>query len=299
MHPLTLSVLIYLLSGGAVALAVAGFHYAVHRGLAPLRIAETRTPADLGLAFREVRIATANGRTLFGWFLPAVGAAPAPAVVLLHGWGGNVETLLPLAPPLQQAGFALLLVDARCHGRSDQDSFASMPRFAEDLEHAVDWLQQQDSVDPGRVAVLGHSVGAGAALLAASRRADIAAAVSVAAFAHPREVMRRLLASKHIPYLPFGWYILRYVQYVIGHRFDDIAPLTTIGRVRCPTLLIHGAEDTTVPVAEAQAIYAARGDGPVELKIVPGSHDDYGDIGQEAAYLVAFLDDNLGTERSE
>lgn len=298
MHPLTISVLGYLLSGGAFVLAVVGFHYAVHRGLAPLRIAETRTPADFGLVYREVHIATANGRTLFGWFVPAVGAAPVPAVVLLHGWGGNAETLLPLAPPLQQAGFTLLLVDARCHGRSDQDSFASMPRFAEDLEHAVDWVRQQEGVDPRRVAVIGHSVGAGAALLVASRRADIAAVVSIAAFAHPQAMMRRLLASKHIPYHPFGWYILRYVQYVIGHRFDDIAPLTTIGRVRCPTLLVHGAEDTTVPMAEAHAIHAARGSAPVELKIVPGSHDDYGDIAQEAVYLVGFLHDNLGAERA-
>ncbi len=288
-----ISLLGYLLAVGVVALAVAGFHYAVHRGLAPERIAETRTPADFGLDYREVRIATANGRSLFGWFVPAVGAGPGPAAVLLHGWGGNAETLLPLAPPLQQAGFALLLVDARCHGRSDQDSFASMPRFAEDLDHAVDWLQQQDDVDPRRVAVIGHSVGAGAVLLAASRRADIAAAVSIAAFAHPQEMMRRLLASKHIPYRPLGWYILRYVQYIIGHRFDDIAPLATISRIRCPTLLVHGAEDTTVPVAEAHAIHAARGSAPAALKVVPGSHDDYGDIAQEAVYLVDFLYDNL------
>lgn len=283
----------YLTVAVAVMLGVAGFHYLVHRSLAPQRVIASRTPGDVGLDYREVHIGTENGLTLFGWFVPAAGTVPAPAVVLVHGWGGNAATLLPLAVPLWQAGFALVLYDARCHGRSGEDSFASMPRFAEDLVHVVDWLRQQTAVDPRRIAIIGHSVGAGAALLAASRRHDIAAVVSIAAFAHPEKVMRRLLTTKLIPYWPFGWYILHYVQHVIGHRFDDIAPLATIHQVRCPTLLVHGAQDTTVPVAEAYAIYAARGEAPVRLRIVSGSHEDYGDTTQEVMLLVNFLREHL------
>ncbi|PKM46569.1 MAG: dipeptidyl aminopeptidase [Gammaproteobacteria bacterium HGW-Gammaproteobacteria-1] len=294
-----MSLLSYLAVAGAVVLAAAGFHYLVHRGLAPRRLVGTGTPAVLGLVYREVRIATANGLRLHGWFVPGTGAPPVPAVVLLHGWGGSAETLLPLAPSLSQAGFAVLLFDARCHGRSDEDSFASMPRFAEDLEHALDWLRQQAEVDPRRIAVVGHSVGGAAALLAASRRADVAAVVSIAAFSHPRDMMRRLLASQHIPYWPLGWYILRYVQHVIGHRFDAIAPLTTIRQIRCPTLLVHGADDRTVPVAEAHTIYAARGAAPVQLKIIPGSHDDYGDVAREAPLLAAFLRDSFASRQGD
>lgn len=273
---------------GLAALLYWGVHRAIHLGLAPKRLAGKQTPGDLGLAYRDIRIATANGRTLAGWFLPAA-RSPAPAVALLHGWSGNAETLLPLARPLHQAGFALLFFDARCHGRSDADSFASLPRFAEDLDHALDWLRQQPEADPRRLAVVGHSVGAGAALLAASRRDDIAAVASIAAFSHPERMMRRLLAAHHIPYRPIGWYILRYVQRVIGYRFDAIAPVNTIARVRCPVLLVHGAEDTTVPVAEAHAIHAARTGRHVQIRIIPGSHDDYGDVEQEARALVAFL----------
>lgn len=279
-----------LLAGLALAaLLVWGFHRAIRRGLAPERWVEGRTPGDLGLEYREVGIPTANGRELFGWFLPAARAGAAPAVALLHGWNANAETLLPLARPLHQAGFALLLFDARCHGRSDADSFASMPRFAEDLEHALDWLRRQPEADPRRLAVVGHSVGAAAALLVASRGNDLAAVVSIAAFAHPQAMMRRLLAANRIPYRPVGWYILNYVQRVIGHRFDAIAPVHSIGKVRCPTLLIHGAEDITVPVAEARAIHAARCGEHVRLLVIPGSHDDFGDVEREAGALVEFL----------
>lgn len=262
----------------------------LHRALAPERMPERRSPADLGLAFREVSIPTQNGKSLFGWFISAGEARQAPAVVVLHGWGGNAESMLPLAPPLQEAGFAILLIDARCHGRSDEDSFASMPRFAEDLERALDWLGHQPEVDPRRIALIGHSVGAAAALLAASRRDDIAAVASLAAFAHPEPMMRRWLAAKGIPHRPFGWLILRYVESVIGHRFDDIAPVATIRKLRCPVLLVHGDADATVPVAEARAIHAAaRSCEQVELRIVPGGHDDYDDMERELPNLVGFL----------
>ena len=263
-----------------------GANVAIRRGLAAPRVVETGSPQ--GLPWRAVEVPTVNGKRLFGWFIPA--GERAPALVVMHGWGGNAEMMLPLAAPLHERGYALLLVDARCHGQSDDDTFASLPRFAEDIEAAVDWLAGQPEVDAARLGVIGHSVGAGAALLAASRRRDLRAVVSLAAFAHPAGMMRRWLASKRIPHWPFGAYILAYVQRVIGYRFDDIAPCHTIARVACPVLLVHGLEDDTVPVEEARQIHAARSSEAVELLLVPGSHDDYGDVTRQVGELAAFLD---------
>ncbi len=268
---------------------LAGLRWAIHRSLAPERVIETRTPADVGLQFEDVTILTENGKSVFGWFIPATRSGSGPAVVAIHGWGGNAENLLSLVRPLHEAGFMLLLIDARCHGLSDEDSFASMPRFAEDLGHAIDWLKCQEGIDPQAVITIGHSVGAGAALLSASGRDDIAAVVSIAAFSHPVAMMRRWFVSKRIPYVPVGWLMLRYIEWVIGYRFDDIAPVNTIQRVHCPVLLVHGAEDTTVPVSEAHAIHGARLGEHVQLKVVAGSHDEYADIDRELPILVDFL----------
>lgn len=280
-------IMLLILLAGIALLALA--RWAIRRSLAPDRVPPVRTPADLGLRFETVSIATENGKRLAGWLIPASADDKAPAVVIIHGWGGNADSMLPLAPVLHRAGYTLLLVDARCHGLSDEDDFTSLPRFAEDLGRAIDWLKQRPEVDTGAIAVVGHSVGAGAVLLTAARRDDIAAAVSIAAFTHPVAMMRRWLAAKNIPYLPFGWLILRYVESVIGHRFDDIAPINTIRRVRCPTLLVHGAADATVPVAEAHAIHAARSGEHILLKVVAGSHDDYADPERELPALAAFL----------
>jgi dipeptidyl aminopeptidase/acylaminoacyl peptidase len=269
--------------------------WAIRRGLAAPRVAERRNPGDLGLAFRTVEFPTANRRTLRGWLIPAP-AENAPAIVLLHGWGGNAETMLPLAGPLHRAGHAVLLFDARCHGMSDGDTFVSLPRFAEDLEHALGWLRRQPGVDPQRIAAIGHSVGAGAALLVASRSPLLAAVVSIAAFAHPAAMMRRWLAWRRIPYWPVGWAILEYVQHVIGTRFEHIAPVNTIRAVRCPVLLAHGTEDATVPVAEAQQIYAKRAHERVELLLLQGSHDEYAEMDAGIDAVLAFLSRHLQTK---
>lgn len=258
----------------------------IRASLAAPRVCENGVPD--GLPWREVKIPTVRGKTLFGWFIPA--GEGAPALAILHGWGGNAEMMLPFAKPLHAAGYALLFFDARSHGRSDGDSFASLPRFAEDLEQAVDWLQAQAEVDAHRIGVVGHSVGAGAALLLASRRKDLAAVVSLAAFAHPAGIMRRWLTLKRIPYWPLGAYILYYIQHVIGYRFDDIAPCHTIRLANCPVLLAHGTEDEMVPVSEVQEIYANRWDEQVHLLLMPGSHDEYGEAERHIGTVVGFLD---------
>ena len=125
-------------------LAMLGVNRLIRRGLAAPRVPEAGVPD--GLPWREASIPALRGKTLFGWFIPA-GDKAAPALAILHGWGGNAEAMLPLAGPLHKAGYAVLLFDARSHGRSDGDSFASLPRFAEDLEHAFDWLRGRSEVD--------------------------------------------------------------------------------------------------------------------------------------------------------
>ena len=259
----------------------------IRRSLRAPRVAESSVPD--GLPWCEVTIAGARGKTLFGWFIPAGECAPAMAIV--HGWGGNAEMMLPLAGPLHTAGYALLFFDARCHGRSDDDSFASLPRFAEDLAHAVDWLACRREVDARRIGVIGHSVGGAAALLLASERKDLAAAVALAAFAHPEAMMRRWLHAKRIPYWPLGAYILCYVQRVIGRRFADIAPCHTIRAAGCPVLLVHGSDDATVPVGDVREIYAHRRDERVSLLLIPGSHDGYAELERHIDKVIAFLDD--------
>lgn len=295
-----LTAILPLLFGAAAAGgSLLALNAAIRYGLRAPRVPNASDPARYGLPFQAVRLPARRGRMLSGWLLPAAGenCGAAPALVVLHGWGGNSATMLPLAAPFRNAGYALLFIDARCHGASDDDDFASLPRFAEDLESAFDWLHGQATIDPRRIALLGHSVGAAAALLLAARRDDVAAVVSIAAFAHPESVMRRYLAARRIPFVPLGWYVLHYVQKTIGRRFAQIAPQHTIAAVGCPVLLVHGRDDQTVPVGDARLIHAGRRDERKKLLLVAGSHDDYRDLEKRVGEVIAFVTGALGEGR--
>ncbi len=294
------SFVLFLLAGVAAVLALrAGVRRAIRRGLAAPRVIESAGPEAVGLAFSTARIPTANGRFVHAWFIPAgAGAKASGTVIVLHGWGGNAQMMLPLARPLHEAGLAALFIDARCHGRSDDDSFASLPRFAEDTEAAYDWLSAHPDAGGGRIALLGHSVGAGAVLLAATRRSEVAAVVSVSAFAHPADMMRSWLAAKRIPHWMEA-YILDYVQATIGFRFDDIAPVASIARLHCPVLLVHGEHDEVVPVADASRLHAARAHDRVALLTLPGNHESFEDMAQEMKTIVVFLQSALSSSTGD
>jgi pimeloyl-ACP methyl ester carboxylesterase len=275
------------------SLSLAGIAYAAHRllllGFRIPRGPVQTDPGDLGLGFEVGRITTINGKILSGWYLPS--APGAPATVVMHGWGASAESLLPLGAALNRAGHAVLLLNARGHGGSESDSFSSMPRFAEDIEAGLGWIKERPGAAPARLTVVGHSVGGAAALLAASRRDDLGAVVSLSAFDHPERVMRTWLARARIPYRPLGWMICRHVERVIGHRFDDIAPRTTIAHIRCPVLIGHGADDDLVPPEAAALIHAGGDPGRVRLMILPGyGHDrpvNFDHLGETVAAFLA------------
>ena len=263
----------------AVGLATAAGLWRLRRSLTPTRLTQTPTVRPGEPTPQQVRLPTVRGRSLNAWWLPPPGTdAPGmPVVVLMHGWGGNAATLWSAACHLHQAGYAVLLPESRNHGQSDADTFSSLPRFAEDLDAALDWAERQPGVAVGQLVALGHSVGGAAVLLSASRRRDLLAVVSVSAFAHPEMVMRRWLATRHIPYWPLGWLVNRYVEHVIGHRFADIAPLHTLPRVSCPVLLVHGTRDDVVPLSCARQLQQAARAGHATLLDVPGTHESFDD----------------------
>lgn len=256
------------------------------------------TPADLGLSGEDVTLSATDGRRLRGWFLPAPSGDPhpGPAVVVLHGWGSSASDLLPAAPDLVTAGLSTLLIDARGHGNSDRVDFMSMPRFAEDLEAAVAWLRGRPDVDAERIAVIGHSVGAGACLLAAARDPRIAAVVPIASMAHPAELIR---SSRGLKPAPSGVAdrVLHTIEDTIGHRFDSFAPINTIARIEVPVVVVHGTRDRTVPPGDAARLVDAAG-GHARLRLIPGAgHRSIGPFLPVVAELASHLHDVLTDER--
>lgn len=254
----------------------------VRRRMMPPDRASARRPGDYGMAGRSVWLEGPRDRRLHGWFVPVAGSAPA--VVVLHGWGANASDMLPLADKLHHAGFHSLFLDARGHGLSEADDYASMPRFSEDLEVAVTWLTSHDGVES--VGVIGHSVGAGAAILAAARNPGIDAVVAVSGFADIWEVMRDGTSIGRLP-APGPRAIRWAMERVLGRPLDEIAPERVAASLQCRVLVVHGERDEIIPVDHGRRVAGA---AEADLIVIPGAgHSSLEAFEPHFGAVLAFL----------
>jgi pimeloyl-ACP methyl ester carboxylesterase len=123
-----------------------------------------RTPHDLGLAYRDVTFPAADGVRLSGWYLPTTNGA---AVALLHGSGSTRTSALDQAAVLASAGYGVLLFDARGHGTSEGTGMDFGWYGEADTVGAVSFLSAQPGVTPGRIGLVGLSMGGEEAIGAA------------------------------------------------------------------------------------------------------------------------------------
>ncbi len=275
------------------------FNHLLLRAFRAPRVAHTVSPESLGISSTEVWLKSPGTADRFAWFCAPAGEGPHPAVVVMHGWGANASLMLPIVPVLMKLGIGVLLVDARGHGRSESEPFASLPKFAEDIDLGLAWLAGRPEVDQGRIGVMGHSVGAGAALLVASRRTDLRCVVSLSAFAHPGETMTRFMRTQSRLFVPWIPAILRRVQAIIGYSFDAIAPIHTITRIRCPILLVHGVHDADVPIEDADRLFAVAKTAPCAIIRVSGGHDMRPHLNELAEPVTEFLTSTVLNKSSE
>ncbi len=122
----------------------------------------------------------AAGNPFLTPFPPPVAERP-PAVVLVHGFIADRETMSSLARKIAQNGYGVLAIDMRGHG-ANRNPFGAdfMPGgLRPDVKAAVDFMRSSDRVDGSRVAVIGHSMGAGAALDYASNDPELKAAIMI------------------------------------------------------------------------------------------------------------------------
>lgn len=254
----------------------------------PRRHLPESDPSSLGLPFTRVDVPTVEGRTLPGWWIPAEGAdAPRPAVLLVHGWESARDRTLPNALILRRIGMHVLTIDVRGHGENPGEVLPlTAGEFGADSLAGVRWLL--DRPDVSAVGVLGHSMGAIGALLAAAAEPRVRAVVAIASPADPYRLTRQTfhLASLPIPNViayPLAWLTTQVFLQPRGHRVSAVSAARAIAQYRGPVLLINGSDDRVVPPGHQDRLVAiarrARGDDPAALPIealtIPGGHHSW------------------------
>lgn len=237
---------------------------ALFKGLAPDRY---------GLPQIEVLAPGATGKRiaqgeLFGNYFPAqgrdAGPGPHPAVLLLGGSeGGLGGGAHQMALALQKEGFAVFhLAYFGAPGQTDALEGIRLELF----DKGLDWLKTQPGVDPARIAVMGASKGAEAALLVASRRPDLTAVVagmptSVAwngvnwASGGQSERASWTANGKEVPTMPFGDWDQADGIISVYRTIEDPARKAAMDRAAIP--IERGRADVLLVCGEAETMWPA------------------------------------------
>jgi dienelactone hydrolase len=121
-----------------------------------------------------------GGRFSVRWPAPVI--QRPPIVILIHGFASDRSIMSTLARRMARSGLAVLTIDLRGHG-ANRNPFAENPTAAQsltdDVATAVAYARASPFVDGSRVIVMGHSMGAGAALDYAGQDPALAGAVMI------------------------------------------------------------------------------------------------------------------------
>src|SRR3954452_6464621 len=206
-----------------------------------------------------------------------------PLVLLIHGgfwrlpWDRTLMT--PLARDLATRGFAAWNIDYRRVGQEG----GGWPGTLEDVAAAADAVSGFESIDPDRVATVGHSAGGHLALCLAGRHripagmpgadplARPCAAVSQAGVADLVAGARDRLGGGACQAL------LGAEPAAAAERYAASSPLALLP-LGVPQLLVHGGRDDIVPPEQSRDYAAAGRAGGDEVELAEVSRADHFDV---------------------
>ena len=142
-------------------------------------------PAARGLVAKAVTFDTADGMTIAGWWF--ANGSKQSVIIMAHGRGSHKADLLDQAILLFEQGHNVLLIDLRAHGDSKGRWVSAGRHEADDLLAAVAFVRHSKQ-QSGPIVLYGFSLGARAALFAATHRPDIAGVIAIA----PRSLSGKL-----------------------------------------------------------------------------------------------------------
>ncbi|MFM9865014.1 MAG: alpha/beta hydrolase family protein [Micropepsaceae bacterium] len=227
-------------------------------------------------------------------YYPPKGEGKHPGVLLLGGSEGGLGTGgARMAKALQEKGYAVL--HASYFGAPGQNKILALVPL-ETFDRALDWLKAQNEVDAERLAIVGGSKGAEAALIVAARHPELRAVVAgmpsnVAWQGIDMNIVNMMfnppggswsLGGKPIPFVPYvqpkeftgdiGAIYAASLLDLPKHE-DAIIP---IEKTRAPVLLICGKQDTLWPACPMADQVKARADAKGGPTVTVLAYDDAG-----------------------
>ena len=204
----------------------------------------------------EFRFRSADGVLISGIRLEP--ARPnGHAVLVCHGLAHDKYSGVRYVQYLLRHGYTLILIDFRNHGKSEGTitSYGFYEKL--DLLGAIRYLRECGF--SGRIGILGASMGASIAILAAAECDEISAVVLDSPFASLKKISTEWACQlTRCPEAILQLSIrMAYCWLYLAHRFwvPEIEPAAMARTLRCPVFVIHGAADRKIPASHSHEIF--------------------------------------------
>jgi len=234
---------------------------------------------DVALLVPQPRTFTVHdGTQVHGWLLRDPAApTPGPLLVDVHGgphnaWHPAADAAHPHHQALAAAGWSVLLVNPRGSDGYGQAFYTgAVGRWGtadeRDVLDPVDQLVAEGTADPDRLVLTGYSYGGYLTCWLTGRTDRFAAAIAGGVVADLASMAGTSDAGPALAGLEWP------DPHTAAAQLAEISPITRVGRVTTPTLLLQGQADERCPMGQAEQWFSAlRSRGvPTELVLYPGA----------------------------
>src|SRR5215216_442874 len=266
------------------------------RFTAPNRQPPERTPADVGLEYREVSFESTDGVPLAAWWVsPTEEGSSRAAAVLVHGWEGDRSDLhiVETAQVYAHAGYGVLMLDLRGNGGSGDERRILGYKEVRDVQGVLAWLEEE-GLELGEVVLHGWSMG-GATVVRSAPGTGVAAVVEEAGYADlPLLLRRQLPETTGLPSL-FSPGVFLAAKLFLGFDPWAVQPSEDAARLReegVPLFVIHSTDDEVVPFEHAELFESAYPEARL-WKVEGLGHVEAYTHREYRQKLLSFLSENL------
>jgi len=208
-------------------------------------------------AYEEVSITSCDGLKLTGRYYHV--ADGAPLEIHCHGYKGNATRDFCGAWKIAcEAGHNVLLIDQRCHGRSEGHTITFGILERQDVQGWIRYANERFGKVP--VILCGVSMGAATVLMVAGMELpeNVKGVIADCPYDAPANIIKKVLGKDMGMPVGIVYPLIRMGGILYG-KFDleKDSPVEAVKRGKTPILLIHGDDDRFVPYEMSKNIYAA------------------------------------------
>lgn len=195
-----------------------------------------RTPASYNMNWQDVYFKSDNA-TLHGWFIPSKNGVKNSKVTIVYSHGnlGTVGYHVNRVRWMHQAGFNVLMYDYRGYGKSTGK--ITQAGLIRDSSAAFRYAANRTDISHTKLVSYGHSLGGAKSITALGKLGThprIIAAVDESSFASYDDMSKK-----------FGGRV------GAALTSDANSPFRWIAKITKPVYLIHGTNDTLIPLSQA------------------------------------------------